>query len=281
MPPLSVAMITYNEEARIQQALESVKWADDIVVVDAQSTDRTVELARVYTDRVIIRPWPGFVAQKNFALEQTRHDWVLSLDADERLSAALQDEIQHLCQAEMSAEAYYVPRRAYFLGRWMAHSGWYPDYKIRLFRKTCGRWQGGQVHEAVQVAGTVHYLRHDLLHHPYDDLADNLRTINRYSTFGAQALHAAGKRAHWYDLTLRPAATFLKKYLLRQGFRDGYPGLLIAILTSYGNVAKYAKLWEMQQVSEQRTASRQPQGPHNTRAAVSSRATAPEAPPRR
>jgi glycosyltransferase involved in cell wall biosynthesis len=246
MPQLSVAIITYNEEANLQEALESVKWVDEIVVVDAHSTDRTVEIARAYTDRVFVRAWPGFVAQKNFAVEQTGHEWVLSLDADERLSPTLQEEIQALCGSGMTADAYSMPRRAYFLGRWIAHSGWYPDYKIRLFRKSHGRWQGGAVHESVQVTGVVGYLRGDLLHYPYRDLAHNLQTIDRYSTFGAEKLYAAGRRAHWYDVTLRPAGTFLKKYILRQGFRDGYPGLVIATLTAYGNFAKYAKLWELQ-----------------------------------
>jgi glycosyltransferase involved in cell wall biosynthesis len=246
MPKLSVMIITYNEEERLQGALDSVKWADDIVVVDARSTDRTVAIARSYTDRVIVRDWPGFVAQRNFALDQTRYEWVLSLDADERLSPALQEEIQRLCETEMSADAYYVPRRAYFLGRWIAHSGWYPDYKLRLFRKACGRWQGGPVHESVHVTGTVQSLRGDLWHYPYRDLAHNLHRINRYSTLGAQKLLAAGKRVRWCDVTLRPALTFLKTYLLRQGFRDGYQGLFIAVLTSYVNFAKYAKLWEFQ-----------------------------------
>ena len=246
MPKLSVAIITYNEEENIQAALESVKWADDIVVVDAHSTDRTVEFARAYTDRVMVRHWPGYVEQKNFAVGQTCHEWVLCLDADERLSPALQEEIQRLCERGIPADAYYIPRRAYFLDRWIAHSGWYPDYKIRLFRKTRGHWQGGAVHESVHVTGTVHYLRGDLWHYSYRDLAHNMQTIDRYSTFGAQKLAAAGKRAHWYDLTLRPALTFLKKYLWRQGCRDGYQGLFIAILTSYANFAKYAKLWELQ-----------------------------------
>jgi glycosyltransferase involved in cell wall biosynthesis len=247
MPQLSVAIITYNEEGNIQATLESVKWANDIVVVDAGSTDRTVDIARLYTDRVVVRPWPGYVAQKNFAVDQTYHEWVLCLDADERLSPALQEEIQRLCTTDIPADAYYIPRRAYFLERWIAHSGWYPDYKIRLFRKTRGRWQGGEVHESVHVTGTVRYLQGDLWHYTYCDLAHNMRTINRYSTFGAQKLAAAGKRARWYDLTLRPTLTFLKKYLLRQGFRDGYQGLFIAVLTAYANFAKYAKLWELQQ----------------------------------
>jgi glycosyltransferase involved in cell wall biosynthesis len=246
MTLLSVCIITYNEEANIREALESVKWADDIVVVDARSTDRTVEIARAYTERVIVRDWPGYVAQRNFALAQARYEWVLSLDADERLSPALQEEIQRLCATEMGADAYYIPRRSYFLERWIAHAGWYPDYKIRLFRKTCACWQGGEVHESLRVTGTVRYLRGDLLHYSYRDLAHNMQTIDRYSTFGAQKLFATGKCARWYDLTLRPAWTFLKKYLLRQGFRDGYQGLCIAVLTSYANFAKYAKLWELQ-----------------------------------
>jgi glycosyltransferase involved in cell wall biosynthesis len=244
--PLSVCIITYNEEENIQGALETVKWVDDIVVVDSHSTDRTVTIARAYTERVFVRDWPGFVAQKNFAVEQTRHAWVLNIDADERLSPALQEEIQRLCATGMQADAYYIPRRAYFLDCWIAHSGWYPDYKLRLFRKSQARWHGGDVHESVRVTGTVGYLHSDLWHYTYRDLAHNLQTIDRYSTFGAQQLFAVGKRAHWYDVTLRPALTFVRKYFLCQGFRDGYPGLFIAVLTSYSNFAKYAKLWELQ-----------------------------------
>ncbi len=246
MPELSVIVITYNEEANIEAALESVKWADEIVVVDSHSTDRTVALARRYTDRVFVRDWPGYAAQKNFAMAQTRYEWLLSLDADERLSPALQEEIRQLCAIGMQADAYYVPRRAYFLGRWIGHSGWYPDYKIRLFRKTRACWQGDEVHESLRLPGTVCYLRGDLWHFPYRDLAHNLQTIDRYSTLGAQKLLAAGRRARWSDVTLRPALTFLKKYLWRQGFRDGYPGFCIAVLTAYANFAKYAKLWELQ-----------------------------------
>ena len=244
--PLSVCIITYNEEDNIQGALETVKWADDLVVVDAHSTDRTVAIAQACAARVFVRDWPGFVAQKNFAVEQARHEWILSLDADERLSPALQEEVQRLCATGMQADAYYMPRRAYFLDRWIAHSGWYPDYKLRLFRKSQTRWSGGTVHESPQVTGTVRYLQGDLWHYSYRDLAHNLQTIDRYSTFGAQKLFAAGKQAHWYDMTLRPALTFAKKYLLRQGFRDGYPGLFIAVLTAYSTFAKYAKLWELQ-----------------------------------
>jgi glycosyltransferase involved in cell wall biosynthesis len=197
---------------------------------------------------VFVRAWPGFAAQKNFAVAQARHDWVLSLDADERLSPALQEEIRRLCATGMLLQAagYYMPRRAYFLDRWIAHSGWYPDYKLRLFRKSQAQWHGGEVHESLQVTGSVRYLQSDLWHYTYRDLAHNLQTIDRYSTYGAQQLLAAGKRTRWYDVTLRPALTFVKKYVLRQGFRDGYPGLFIAVLTAYSNFAKYAKLWELQ-----------------------------------
>ncbi|GIX46466.1 MAG: glycosyl transferase family 2 [Candidatus Tectimicrobiota bacterium] len=247
MPPLSVAMITYNEEARLREALESVQWADDIVVVDAGSTDGTVAIATACGARVVVHPWQGFVAQRNLALAQARHEWVLSLDADERLSPALQAEIRQLCATGMQADAYYVPRLSFFLGRWIRHSGWYPNYKIRLFRKSCSVWQGGEVHESLRVQGRLAYLRHPLLHYPYRDLAHNVHTINRYSTLGAQQLHARGRRAHWYDLTLRPLFTFLKKYGLCQGFRDGPPGLVIAAMTAYATFVKYAKLWELQQ----------------------------------
>jgi glycosyltransferase involved in cell wall biosynthesis len=262
-----VCIITYNEADNIQGVLDTVKWADDIVVVDACSADRTVEIARSYTERVFVRVWPGFVAQKNFAIEQARHEWVLSLDADERLSPALQEELQRLCATGMQADAYYVARRAYFLGHWITHSGWYPDYKLRLFRKSRARWHGGEVHESVRVTGTVGYLRGDLLHYTYRDLSHNLQTIDRYSTFGAQKLFAAGKRACWYDVTLRPVLTFFKKYLLCRGFQDGYAGLFIAVLTSYSNFAKYAKLWELQQahrVTERHTISEAPQASEKT-----------------
>ena len=240
------------------------------MVVDAHSTDRTVAIAQACAARVFVRDWPGFVAQKNFAVEQARHEWILSLDADERLSPALQEEVQRLCATGMQADAYYMPRRAYFLERWIAHSGWYPDYKLRLFRKSQARWSGGAVHESLQVTGTVRYLQGDLWHYSYRDLAHNLQTIDRYSTFGAQKLFAAGKQAHWYDMTLRPALTFAKKYLLRQGCRDGYPGLFIAVLTAYSTFAKYAKLWELQHtrrgaaVQQPSVVSRAPHSPLTT-----------------
>jgi glycosyltransferase involved in cell wall biosynthesis len=242
---VSVTIITRDEAANIAAAIESVRWADEIVVVDSGSTDATVEIARRYTDRVVVRPWPGFVAQKNFAAEQARHDWILSIDADERVPPELAAEIQALLAGTPTAAGYRIPRVTFHLGRWMRSTDWYPDYQLRLYDRRRARWKGRLVHESVHTDGLVERLRAELQHYPYRDIAHHLQTMDRYTTLAAQQLFEDGRRAGWIDLLVTPRLTFFRNYVLRGGFRDGMPGLVVSIMNSYYVGLKFAKLWEL------------------------------------
>jgi glycosyltransferase involved in cell wall biosynthesis len=242
---VSVTIITRDEAANIGAALESVRWADDIVVVDSQSTDETVAIARRYTDRVFVRPWPGYVAQKNFAAEQARYDWILSLDADERVSPALAAEIRALMVAGPAGAGYRVPRVTFHLGRWIRSTDWYPDYQLRLYDRRLARWQGRYVHESVSADGAVSQLRSELEHFAYRDVAHHVQTMDRYTTLAARQMFEDGRRANWIDILITPRLTFFRNYILRQGFRDGMAGLVISAMNAYYVGVKFAKLWEL------------------------------------
>ena len=242
--PVTATVITFNEAANIQAALESLSWADELIVIDSESTDDTVAIARRFTDRVIVRPWPGYVAQKNFAAEQARHDWVFSLDADERVSPALAAAVQGVVKAPRSA-GYRVPRVTFHLGRWIRSTDWYPDYQLRLYDRRRGTWTGKYVHESVRVEGTVENLSGELLHYAYRDLAHHLQTMDRYTTLAARQMFEEGRRAGWVDLALHPPAAFVRNYVLRGGFRDGVPGLIVSAMNARYVGLKFAKLWEL------------------------------------
>lgn len=245
MEKLSVTIITLNEEANIRYALESIKWADEIVVVDSGSSDKTVDICKEYTEKVFYNQWSGHIAQKNFAIDKATHNWILSIDADERVTPELAEEIKHAL-VNPEAAAYVVPRHGFYMGRWIDHSGWYPDYKIRLFRRSRGRWGGINPHDAVIVNGEVKYLKGDILHYSYRDIAHHVNTINSFTTIGAREYHKLGRRAGLWDIAVRPFGTFLKKYILKQGFRDGTPGFIIAVSSAYYVFLKYAKLLELE-----------------------------------
>lgn len=243
---ISACITAGNEENNIRRCLESLSWCDEIVVVDSYSKDRTVEICREYTDRVYQHEWLGYIGQKNLIREMARFPWILFLDADEEVSPALRDEIQ--AERERGFEryaGYRFPRRVHYLGRWIRHGEWYPDYKLRLFRKDLGRSTGQEPHDRVVVDGPVKTLRHPLNHFTYDDIYDHLETLNRFSSI--TAIEKNRHRAHFsvVDLLFRPGFRFFKAYILRGGFLDGMPGLIIAMLSAYGVFAKYAKLWEL------------------------------------
>ena len=246
MPKLSVTVITRNESANIAAALESVAWADEIVVVDSESTDDTVVQAARFASRVIVRPWPGYAAQKNFAASQATHDWILSLDADERVPPALADEIRTTVAADPPHAGYRIPRVAHHLGRWIRTTDWYPDDQLRLYDRRAAEWKGAYVHESVAARGTVGRLRNELHHYPYRDVADHLETIDRYTTLAAREMHGAGRRAGPLQIAGHPPFAFLRNYLLRGGFRDGVPGLIISTLNAYYVFLKFSKLWQIQ-----------------------------------
>jgi glycosyltransferase involved in cell wall biosynthesis len=244
---VSVIVITLNEEREIGDCLESVTWADEIVVVDSGSSDRTIEIAKKFTDQVVYHQWVGFAAQKNWAVELATHPWVLSLDADERVSPELRAEIERLLESPPRFVGYQIPRKNFFLGRWIRHGGWSPDYVLRLFRRDAGRFTERRVHESVTVRGEVGTLQSPLEHYTYRSMVDYFQRMDRYSTLAAEEMFEGGKRAHLIDLLLRPCATFLKMFLLRQGFRDGMDGFLLSRLYSIYTFAKYAKLYKMGQ----------------------------------
>ena len=246
MPKLSVTVITKNEAAQIGDALASVAWADEIVVVDSHSTDETVAIARQHTDRVVAREWPGYIDQKNYAASIAAHDWILSLDADERVTPVLAEEIKMLMSATPQASAFRVPRVTWHLGRWVRTTDWYPDYQTRLYDRRAAQWTGRYVHEAVRVSGRTGQLRGELQHYAYRDIADHLETIDRYTTYAAQQMHEAGRRASLWQLASHPPLAFLRNYVARGGFRDGAAGFIVSAANSYYVFLKFAKLWELQ-----------------------------------
>ncbi|MGA7521180.1 MAG: glycosyltransferase family 2 protein [Acidobacteriaceae bacterium] len=253
MPPtLSVAIITKNEEANLARTLESVRWADEIVIVDCGSTDRTPEIARAFSARFIVEEWKGFGSQKNFAIAQCSGDWVLALDADEEVSPELAQEIQSLLASPPAHDAYFLPRRNFFLGRWIRHGGYYPDPKLRLFRKGTAVFEESVVHETLRPAGgqQAGRLRGDLLHHAYPTLDAYIEHMNRYSSLGATQVFARGRTsrslpAFLWNVVIVPVATFKYNYLFRLGFLDGREGLLQHLYHSAYVSWKYAKAWEM------------------------------------
>ena len=244
MNRLSVTIIAWNEEERLRACLESVAWADEIIVVDAESTDKTVQVAREFTDKIWVRPWAGFATQKNFALEQATGEWVLSLDADERVTAELRERIGRIVRANGPADGYSIPRKNVFWGAWVRHGGLYPDYQLRLFRRDAGRFVDSAVHESVVVEGHVKAVAEPMLHHSYRGLEDFVARSNRYSTLAAQEIVRRGGQVGLTDLALRPLGRFLSMYVLRLGFLDGWRGFMLAVLYANYVFLRMAKAWE-------------------------------------
>ena len=246
--PISISIITHNESARIRPCLESVAWADEIVVVDAESDDDTVSICREFTDRIYIRPWPGFARQKQFALDQCRNEWVLSVDADERVRPDLAEEIQTIIPQAGAVNGYRIARRSYFLGRWIQHCGWYPGYQVRLFKRLCTRVSEARVHEGFLVSGDLGVLDGALDHFSHGTLAESLDKMNRYSSLEALD-RLERKRVRAIDFIIHPLAAFSRKYFSLSGYRDGMPGLLLCWISALVNMATYMKLWRLQRMS--------------------------------
>jgi glycosyltransferase involved in cell wall biosynthesis len=242
---LSVVVVVQNEEERIRACLEAAGWADELIVVDAESSDKTATIARELTDHVFVRPWPGFAAQKNFGVEQAHGDWILSLDADEIVSAELREEIGAILGGGGGHAGYTVPRRNVFWGRWVRHGGLYPDRQLRLFQRGRGRFVERTVHESVAVEGSVGRLAGHLEHRSYRDVADFLARADRYSTLAAADWLAAGRGSRpLVDLAMRPLGRFLGMYVARAGFLDGWRGFLLAVLYGYYVLMRSVKVWE-------------------------------------
>lgn len=246
---LSVAIITYNEERNIERCLRSVQAiADEIVVVDSFSTDRTKEICLAQGVRFIEHPFAGHVEQKNYALGQINHDYVLSLDADEALSEALQQRIAEI-KMDCRFAAYRFNRLTNYCGQWIRHCGWYPDTKTRLWKRSAGRWGGENPHDFIQLDkhASVEWIPGDMLHYSFYSIADHATTANKFSEIAAQVAIEKGKKANLFvAVILNPLFTFVKKYVFQQGFRDGYYGFVICVLSAYANFLKYSKIYANQ-----------------------------------
>ena len=238
---ISATIITLNEERNIARAIESLRCCDEIVVVDSGSNDRTLELASRLGARVVETPWHGYAKQKNFAADQAQYDWVLSLDADEALSEALEGEIWAVKKSGPRHDAYTMPRLAQYCGKWILHSGWHPDRKVRLYNRRCAKWVGEYVHESVRVRGPVGHLRYNILHFTCGSLTEHLKSLDRYTTLAAQEIVAHKEPLNRARLLFDPGWTFLRAYILQRGFLDGAEGLSIAWMGALYTYLKYAK----------------------------------------
>jgi glycosyltransferase involved in cell wall biosynthesis len=246
VPPVTVTIITRNEAAHIAAAIDSAAWADEIIVVDSGSADDTVGIAGAKGVRVESRGWTGWVDQKNFAASLAAHDWIFSLDADERITPSLAHEIKGVLAAGPAHAAYKVPRVTFHLGRWVRTTDFYPDFQTRLYDRRAARWSGKYVHESISADGPVGKLSQELQHYSYTDLRDHLNRINEYSTLAARQMYERGRRARTFDLVAQAPAAFLRNYILRRGFLDGSVGLTLSMVNGYSVFLKFAKLWELQ-----------------------------------
>jgi len=251
---ISACVTAGNEERNIRRCLESVKWADEIVVVDSYSEDKTADISREYTDLVHQHRWLGYIGQKNLIKGMASGPWILFADADEEISSELRDEI--LREFESGATDHCVgfefPRMVKYLGRWIRHGDWYPDVKLRLFRKDRGRCGGREPHDRMIVDGPIKRLEGRVYHYTYADISAQLATMNKFSTISAQTQAEEGEVFAWSKLLVRPLLRFLRGYVLKLGFLDGFPGLVIAVTAAYGVFSKYAKLWEIQKLAHQK-----------------------------
>lgn len=248
--PISVVIITLNEEKHIRQCIQSVPFASEVIVVDSESTDRTVEMAGDLGAKVEVRPWPGHRKQKEYACSLAHQPWILSLDADEYLSAELAQEIIDRFKSGEAEKlhGFRMPRCSFHLGRWIRHGGWYPDYQLRLFKSGQAHWVGEKLHEKLELKNPekLGTLQNDLQHEVFEDLADQVDTNNKYSTLGAMEYLESGKKFSVWKLLVRPFGKFVECYLLKKGFLDGLPGFIIAVGASYSLFLRYSKLWELQ-----------------------------------
>jgi glycosyltransferase involved in cell wall biosynthesis len=245
MATLTVITLTLNEEHNISACLESARWADEMIVVDSGSVDRTVDVAKSFTSNVFTITWEGYGAARNYALQRASGDWILWLDADERVTPELAAEIKKiLVDDPHDVNGYAIARRAYFLGRWIRHSGWYPGRVVRLFRRGQARFSENRVHEQLHIDGQVRATAHDIIHLTDPDLQHYLAKSNKYTSLAAEDMFAAGRKFRLADLLIRPPFQFVKMYVLRGGVLDGLEGLILAVLSSAYVFTKYAKLWE-------------------------------------
>lgn len=238
-------IITLNEESNIQPCLDSVKWADEIIVVDSESNDQTVKIAKQYTETVFVRKWQGFARTKNYAIQQAGGEWVLCIDADEVLTPEAELEIREAIKSP-GVDGYFFPRKANFLGRWIYHSGWYPGYVLRLIRRKHACYQETLVHEYLEKPEKTAKLNIPILHYTDPDIKHYFSKLNIYTSLAAEDLWKRGKQFRSVDLIIRPLHIWIKMYIFKAGFLDGFQGFLLAIFSGFYVFVKYAKLWEIQ-----------------------------------
>lgn len=239
---LSVIIITRNEESNILACLESVAWADEIIVVDSGSTDATVDICREFGALVHAHDWPGFGTQKNRALSYATNEWVFSIDADERVTPELCTSIKTALQDDLGCSAYRISRLSSYCGRFMRHSGWYPDRIVRLFKREAARFTDALVHESVEVQGKIGLLKGELLHYSYEDLEQVLNKANQYSSAAARMLQGRGRKSSMSGAVMRGMWTFVRTYFLQRGFLDGREGFMVAVSNAEGTYYRYLKL---------------------------------------
>jgi len=248
---ITATIITFNEASNIREAVGSVAWANEVLVVDSESADATREIAEECGARVIQRAWPGFTAQKQFAADEAKHDWIFSLDADERVSEELRHSIEDLLYTDEAklADGYRVARRSFYMNRWIRGGGWYPDHQLRLYHRGRGRWRGAHVHESVKMdeGARVETLAGDLLHYSVRDAAHHHRMIGeRYAPLAALQMFEQGRRTSALRIATAGPAAFVRSYLLKGGFRDGLAGFSIARFAAHHAFLKHLMLWEKQ-----------------------------------
>ncbi len=242
--PLSVVIVTKDEERNIEAALQSVSRFSEIIIIDDFSTDSTISIARKYTDNIFQIKWQGYARQKQSGIDKASMPWVLVLDADERVTEELADEIRTIIESS-SCNAFYIPRKNFFLGRWIRHGGWWPDYTLRLFRKDSAHMEQREVHEKIVAYGKTAYCKNPMEHYTYREISGYIKKMDVYSSLAATELHQKGVSARLYQLVLKPPVTFLRMFLFQQGFRDGFHGFVLAVLYSLYTFLKYLKLWEI------------------------------------
>jgi (heptosyl)LPS beta-1,4-glucosyltransferase len=246
VPRVSVTIITKNEAEDVGAALDSVAWADERIVVDSCSTDDTAGIAGRHGARVVSREWPGYVAQKNYAASLASHDWILSLDADERVTPALAKEIRDTLAGDPPARGYRIPRVTFHLGKWIRTTDWYPDLQLRLYDRRTAAWTGKYVHEGVSVEGRIGRLRHELQHYAYRDVDEHMETIDHYTTLAARQMFEQGRRATAFDMAVQSKFAFFRNYVLKRGFLDGSAGLTISRMNAYYVFLKFKKLRDLE-----------------------------------
>jgi len=242
-----------NEEHQIERCLKSVSWCDEIVVIDSGSTDGTLAICKKYGARIFERPWPGYVAQKRFGLEQCQMEWVLNLDADEEVSPELAKNIQQMLADDSGLfDGYLVSRVVYFLNKWWRKGCWYPEYRLRICRRSHTTWGGRDPHEKAVVKGSTTRLSGELFHYTYADISHQIRTLNSYSSQTATSMAQDGENFTIFRMIVNPSARFFKCFILKKGFLEGFPGLIVSILEAYYVFLKYIKLWEIEKISNKK-----------------------------